>query len=153
MATAASTMASLYSKLKTDAAALIQEIKGLPAGLNETALLKAGSLLQFADQRTHAAVDLGFDVKDRYTKFTWSEILSFNELYFSKKTELEILKAGLLLIKPAPVPGPATQPPVNKYSSTLPGRNLKVSAYKQWLQQELQKLAAANDNDDVVLNN
>jgi hypothetical protein len=35
---------------------------------------------------------------------------------------------------------------------SLPGRQLKVHAYKTWLQQELQQLADAADQDDIEIN-
>jgi hypothetical protein len=36
--------------------------------------------------------------------------------------------------------------------AALPGRQLKVHVYKTWLQQELQKLADAADQDDIEIN-
>ena len=80
-------------------------------------------------------------------------MLSFSELYQGKKTNLEILKAGL--IKEAPPksklgksdPAPIIKPLI----TNLPPQKLKVSEYKQWLHQELHKLAGVSDNDEIEI--
>jgi hypothetical protein len=90
-------------------------------------------------------------------------MLSFGELFNNKKTELEIIAASLVRTAP-PKPYPesssngkpetVTEKIPNKlFKSKLPANKLKVSEYKLWLQQELQKLAHAADSDDIELNN
>lgn len=150
---AAEKMASKYLQLETATRALIKEIDALPSGLNDEALYKANGILQYAQQRTRSEIDLGFDVKDKHTRFTYSEMLSFSELYLTRKTELEIIKAGLVkTATPKPEPGEPPAPPMT-YLSQLPGKKIKVSVYKKWLQQELQKLAGAADSDEIEINN
>jgi len=125
----------------------------LPAGLNDAATSKATMLLQYASQRTPATVNLNWDVKDTTSRFTYSEVLSFIELSGSKKTDVDIIRAGLIkVVPPPPIPGGSTPPVTKTFSSKLPGKKIKVKEYKQWLQQELQKLASAADNDDIELN-
>lgn len=154
MVEAATDMSAKYTGLKTETDALIREINSLPPGLNDDASYRANNLLQYAEQRTSATVDVDFDVKDRKTRFTYSEILSFIELYISKKTELDILRAGLVRTMPTkPAAGAGTKPTVKTFTAQMPGKKLKVAAYRQWLQQELQKLAGASDNDEVTIDN
>ncbi|MFA4851028.1 MAG: BREX system P-loop protein BrxC [Bacteroidales bacterium] len=152
---AAVEMAEKYNRLKSDAEELIREIVALPQGLNNAALNGVNDLLNYAVQRTQQKVEIDFDVKDKNSRFTYSEILSFIDLFNSKKTELDILKAGLIKTAPTkPEPGQPPQPVIKKaISSKLPAWKLKVGAYKIWLQQELQKLAGANDDDDIEISN
>jgi hypothetical protein len=154
MQVAATDMAGKYTKLKTDAEVLIKEIDSLPAGLNESALYIVNGILQFAEQRTRPDIDLGFDVKDKNTRFTYSEMLSFIELYDSKKANLENLRAGLVRIAPPIIkPGsPPPEPTIKSFTTRIPSRKLKLGEYKQWLRQELQKWASAGDNDDIEIN-
>lgn len=154
MQTAATDMAAKYTLLKKDAGDLHKEIAKLPAGLNDEANQKVENILQYASQRTSSVLDIGFDVKDKQTRFTYSEMLSFIQLYNSYKTELEIIRSGL--IKTAPQKQPSGTPSTatkKTYTSTLPGKKMNVSEYKAWLQQELQKLASASDNDEIEINN
>ncbi len=154
MQAAATDMAAKYSTLQKDANALLKEIATLPAGLNDDANTKASNILQYASQRTAATVDIDYDVKDKQTRFTYSEMLSFIQLFNSNKTELEIIRSGLIkTAPPKPTPGAPATPSKKTYSATLPGKKLKVSEYKNWLQQELQKLAGAADNDEIEINN
>lgn len=142
--------ATKYTALEKMAQELIDEIATLPAGINDAAKTKAENLKQYAEQRSNNKIELEYDVKDRISRFTYSEVLSFIDLYTSKKNELDILKVGLVKEKPQdPQPG---QPPKPKtFVTHLPGRKLKVADYKKWLQQELQKMAAADDNDEVIM--
>ncbi|MFZ4462480.1 MAG: BREX system P-loop protein BrxC [Bacteroidales bacterium] len=157
---AASKMAASYSKLKQDAESVLHEIAALPDGLNAKTEYEINSICQYATQRTSSEIDLGYDVKDKQTRFTYSEMLSFIELYNGKKTNLEILRTGLIKLapsKPDPDPSPesgkATQIVTLKtIKTTLPAKKLKVLAYKQWLTQELQKLSDAGDNDEIEFN-
>lgn len=148
-------MAGKYAVLKTDAEALIKEIKGLPATLNSEAQAKAESILQYAQQRTSSEVGIDFDVKDKHTRFTYSEILSFIELYNTKKTEVTILQSGLIRVAPPkPIPGKPDQlVPTKTYTSKVPAGKIKISAYRTWLKEELQKVASAGDNDEIEFKN
>ena len=92
-------------------------------------------------------------MKEKRTRFTYSEILSFIDLHLSKKTELEIIKAGLVrTIPPKPAAGATAKPTTKTFTAQLPGKKVKVAAYRNWLHQELQKLAGAADNDEIEIN-
>ena len=153
MQNAARDMAEKYTQLKIDAEKLIKEISRFPARLNDDALSKSKTISQYADQRIQAKVEIDYEVKDKHSRFTYSEMLSFIELYQGKKTDLEILKSGL--IKEAPPKsklGKSDPAPIIKPLTTnLPPQKLKVSEYKQWLHQELHKLAGASDNDEIEI--
>ena len=154
MQSAATEMSSKYTLLQKEADSLLKEITTLPAGLNDDTNIKAANILQYATQRTAASVDIEFDVKDKQSRYTYSEMLSFIQLFNSYKTDVEILKAGLIKIAPpAPTPGAPATPTAKLYSATLPGKKIKVREYKDWLQKELQKVAAAADNDEIEFNN
>jgi hypothetical protein len=94
MQAAAVDMAAKYSTLQKDANALLKEITTLPAGLNDDANSRANNILQYASQRTAATVDIDYDVKDKQTRFTYSEMLSFIQLFNSYKTDIEIIRVG-----------------------------------------------------------
>ncbi|HTF31193.1 MAG TPA: hypothetical protein VK625_20195, partial [Flavitalea sp.] len=150
---AASDMSAKYTQLKKDAESLIKEIASLPADLNNDVNNKANNILQYAAHRTSAVVDIDYDVKDKQTRFTYSEMLSFIQLFNSNKTELEIIRSGLVRTAPPKSnPGTPATPIPKTYSATLPGKKLKVLEYKAWLQQELQKLAGASDIDEIEIN-
>lgn len=145
--------ATKYTEIETLAGVLIKEIETLPSGLNDNALNKVYALSQYAKQRTVATVSIDFDVKDKQSRFTYSEVLSFIDLYSSKKTEIDILRAGLIKEKaPEPQPGTSPTPTVKKYAVKMPNTKMKVAEYKSWLQGELQKLASAADNDEIEIN-
>jgi len=147
-------MAKRYSILKSEAAALIKEIAKLPANLNDTTLEKAKAIASYAEQRTQTKVEIDFDIKDKHSRFTYSELLSFIDLYNSKKTDLEILKASLIRIAPAkPETGKKPPPTIKTFTTKMPASKLKVSDYKKWLGQEMQKIAGADDNDEVDIQN
>lgn len=153
---AVANLSKIYTQLEADTEALIEEINSLPAGLNTTALSDANELLRYASQRMQKIVTLGFEVKDKQSRFTYSEVLSFIDLYNSKKANMDIIQAGLIRVAP-PVVIPGTIAPVapnvlKTFSSTLPGRKVKVSEYKQWLKQELKKVASFSDNDEIEIN-
>lgn len=153
MQAAASEMAAKYSTLSKEAQALQEEINSLPSGLNEEARQKTAGLLHYAAQRTSATVDIDYDVKDRQTRFTYSEMLSFIELFNGKRTDVEIIRSGLIKTAPAaPAQGTIPAPSIRKYSSTLPGRKLKAGEYKMWLKSELQKIAGASPDDEIEIN-
>jgi len=145
--------AAKYSEVEVLAVHLINEIETLPAGLNDLALAKVSSLKQYARKRTIETVSIDFDVKDKQSRFTYSEVLSFIELYPSKKAEIEIAKAGLIKTKaPDSPPGSIPLPVLKKYVVKLSNTKMKVSEYKVWLKSELQKLATAADNDEIEIN-
>ena len=107
----------------------------------------------YARQRTNETVSIDFDVKDKQSRFTYSEVLSFIELYPSKKAEVEIAKAGLIKTKAPDSPlGNIPLPVLKKYVVKLSNTKMKVSEYKVWLKSELQKLATAADNDEIEIN-
>lgn len=151
-----------YTQLKADADALITEIKSLPEGLNIQALNKTNTLLQYASQRTQTTIELDHNVKDKKSLFTYSEVLSFIDLYDSKSTEIDIIRAGLIRVAPPAITttkgsdsntGVLIEPPTPKmFKSSIPGKVVKVSVYKNWLKQELQKLASVSDNDEIEIN-
>ncbi|MGA1871789.1 MAG: BREX system P-loop protein BrxC [bacterium] len=154
MKNAASDMATKYIQLKKNAEAVLEEINSLPAGLNTSIAQEVNSIVHYAEQRIQKEVEIDFDVKEKHSHFTYSEMLSFIELYNKKNVELEIAKASLQRERP-PAPEPGTPLParsVKTFSSKIPGSILKVGEYKQWLHQELQKLAEANDDDTIKLN-
>jgi hypothetical protein len=152
MQSAATEMASMYFRLQTDAGALVKEIESLPSGLNDYAMTKANNMLQYASQRTSNHIDIDYDVKDKHTRFTYSEMLSFIQLFNSYKTDLEIIRSGLIKkVPPIPVPGVPDKPIWKTYSSTLPGKKVKVGEYKIWLQNELQKIAGASADDEIEI--
>lgn len=163
MHSAAIDMSAKYIDLRSQAERVITEIEDLPSGLNTQAHTKAKSILQYANSRTSGSADIDFDVKDRQTRFTYSEMLSFIDLYSSKRTDLEIITSGLVRTTPSkpystgPVPAsaeePSPPPAAKTYSIQLPANRLKVASYRQWLQQELQKLANAADTDNIEFNN
>ena len=80
-------------------------------------------------------------------------MLSFIQLFNSYNTELEIIRSGIIKTA-APIPTPGDNPkPISKtYSATLPGKKVKVSEYKIWLQNELQKISGAAADDEIEIN-
>lgn len=153
MQAAATDMAAKYSILQKDANALLKEIASLPAGLNDDANARANNILQYASQRTAAKVDIDYDVKDKQTRFTYSEMLSFIQLFNSYKTDIEIIKSGLIkTAPPKPTPGTPPTPTKKTFTATLPGKKVKVSEYKIWLQNELQKISGAAADDEIEIN-
>lgn len=154
METAAKDMSEKYSALKSEAEKLSAEIDGLPKGLNDVAALKASSILQYATQRTSAEVKIDYDIKDQTTRFTYSELLSFLELHGTKRTDLQIIRSGLVkTTTEKPMPGAPEKPQTKTYTAKLPGKKIKVLDYRAWLQQELQKLAGASDSDEIEISN
>jgi hypothetical protein len=154
MKSAAEEMSGKYLSIQKQADDLISEIGSLPAGLNSDAETKVKSIVQYANQRTSAAVEIDFEIKDKQTKFSYSEMLSSIELFDTRKAELELISAELVREKPEVKPPSDPENPVIKtYTARLPSKKMKVSSYKQWLHDELKKLAGANDNDDVSISN
>lgn len=151
--TAMKDCAAKYTEIDALANELIKEIETLPVGLNTNASSKANALNQYAKQRTLSSITIDYDVKDKQSRFTYSEVLSFIDLYPSKKIEIEITKASLIKAKaPEPQPGTPPTPTVRKYAVKILNSKMKVSEYKKWLQSELQKLASASDNDEIEIN-
>jgi len=149
----AGSMADKYSILKSEAEALLAEIDSLPKGLNTEAKENTLSLIQYADQRCIKDVNIDFDVRDKNTRFTYSEIRSFIELYPQKSADLGIIKAGL--IRKEPDKKEANKKGESKtrlFNVKAPSGKMKVSEYKKWLKDELQRLAAADDNDEIEIN-
>ena len=152
MQASATDMSTKYSTLQKDASTLLKEITTLPAGLNDDANARANNILQYASQRTAATVDIDYDVKDKQTRFTYSEMLSFIQLFSSYKTDIEIIKSGLIkTAPPKPTPGTPPTPSKKTFSATLPGKKVKVSEYRMWLQNELQKISGAAADDEIEI--
>jgi len=80
-------------------------------------------------------------------------MLYFIQLFNSYKTDIEIIKSGLIKTAP-PTPTPGTPPTPSKktFSATLPGKKVKVSEYRMWLQNELQKISGAAADDEIEIN-
>lgn len=154
MQEAAKYMAANYTQIQKDAKKLIKKINALPTGLNDEAINKVNNILQYATQRTSSNVDIEYDVKDKQTRFTYSEMLSYIQLFNSKKTELEIIESGLIKTAPSkPEKGAKEKSAKNIYKSTIPGKILKVSEYKSWLLNELQKISGASADDEIEIDN
>jgi len=147
---AMSDCAAKYEEILKLTQSLIDEIKTLPAGLNVEAEQKALSLKQYAEQRIKKDIDLDFDVKDKISRFTFSEVHSFIELYETKKNEIEILRAGLVR-KEQLKPESDGEPKKKTYSTKLPAHRMKVGEFKKWLKQELQKLTSARDDEEITI--
>ena len=155
--------AEKYKDLLKSSEYLISEIESLPDGLNNESLKKAKVIKQYAQQRISDTISLEFDVKDKKSHFTYSEVLSFIEIFPSKEVEISIIQSSLIREEAQEVPQapasstsnkPATTmaPVVKKYSVKLPKTNIKVVEYRRWLKDEMRKLASANDNDEIEIN-
>ena len=126
-----------YTELNTLASDLIKEIEALPSGLNDATLSKAIALNQYARQRKIATVNIDFDVKDKQSRFTYSEVLLLN--YTQAKGRDRNCKSRISQNKST---GSSTRtfqlPTVKKYAVKMPATKMKVSEYKIWLHSELQ---------------
>ena len=83
---------------------------------------------------------------------------NFRVVYTPKGSECSNSEAltltGLIRTVPLnPAPGASHKPTTKIYATQLPGKKISVMAYKQWLLQELQKLAGASDNDEIEISN
>lgn len=143
----------LYSGLKVLAGDLILKIEELPFGLNNESLFKVNAIHSYASQRILQDIELGFDVKESKSKFTYSEILSFIDLVNQRKTELQLIEAELKTEAPISMAASDSvkQIPVKKFSSKIPGKSLKVGAYRNWLKSELHKVSNAQETDEIEL--
>ncbi len=152
MSGAAGLMSSKYLQLKEEADKLATKILEMPEALkalNKDTLSKVTSLSNYAGHRTKSSVSIEYDVKDKTTRFTWSEMLSFIELYPTKQAELNNLSSGLVMTMPDSNIPPS--PVIKTIATRLPGRRVKVSQYRSWLQAEIQKIAGASENDEVEI--
>lgn len=142
-----------YGEILQSLENLTNEIAKLPSGLNDANIEKIKVLKQYAEQRIHTTVKIDFDVKDKQSRFTYSEVLSFIDLYRSKKNDVEVIKSSLVREKaPNNVPGTGGTPTPVIYSVRVPPNKIKVKEYKEWLKAELQKIASASDNDEIEIN-
>lgn len=160
--TAMETCAEQYATLEIIATELVDEINSLPKGLNSDAIYKAQSLIRYAANRKNPSVRIENEVKNLVNNFTYSEVLSFIELFPGKKIDAEILQASL--VREAPpiqanteepelmITAPTT-PKVRKFKTSLPRKEMSVASYKNWLRHELQKLATAKDDDQIEITN
>ena len=151
---AAKVCSEKYTQVESLANEVFKQINKLPAGINSAALYQTKGLLSYAEQRVLGAIDLDNDTKDKNSRFSYSEVLSFIDLANSKKTDLEIIKSGLKSESPT-ISGVNEFIPTAKtkstYSSRLPGKKLRVIEYKNWLQKELHKVSNADDEDEIEL--
>jgi hypothetical protein len=159
---------SKYTEIENSSNNLLREIETLPSGINNEAISKTSNLVQYAQQRKQSTIEIDFDVKDKKSRFSFSEIQSFIELYTSKKSDIDIIQATLIREVP-PIPptpkdedgrptppkpddsDPKPQPP-KQITVSIPKEKMKVSAYREWLKQELQKIASMSDEDEIELN-
>jgi len=155
MEEATNDMVSKYSLLKKEADGIIEMIGTLPKGINDSVLDEVNKISQYSSQRIVPGVDVDFDVKDKNSRFTYSEILSFIDLHNAKKGELDFQKASIISeAPPKPIPvEPGSEPVKRVFHSRIPGLRLKVLVYKDWLKKELQKLAGALDDDEIEIIN
>ena len=160
---AASSMTEKYKTLKDKASALIQEIDALGFVENAIAKSKANSILQFAEGRICETPKITTSIKEDNTKLTYSEVLSANEMFAQKDTEINIVDAQLVREKaeepvvPDPVVDdtptediPQPQVVVNTIKRTLPNADITVAEYKSWLLSEIKTMSAMKDTDKVT---
>jgi len=147
----AKSMADKYSQLESNAEKVVKEINHLPKGLNDEALEKVKGIQNYAMNRTHNDIDIGFDIKDKNSNFTYSEMLSFLELYKSKCMELELIENSLIKEKPEPKKPQGAVSERTVLATKFPSTRLKVGEYKKWLYHELQKMANLDNNDEVEI--
>lgn len=142
-----------YVEIQQSLEKLSEEIAKLPSGLNDANIAKVLVLKQYAEQRIHSTVSIDYDVKDKQSRFTYSEVLSFIELYQSKKNDIDIIKSSLVREKaPEKAPGSESTPNPVIYAVRVPANKTKVKEYIEWLKSELQKMASASDNDEIEIN-
>jgi hypothetical protein len=148
-------MAGKYAILKKEADEVIEKISSLPPRINDTTLEEVKKISQYSSQRIVPGVDVDYDVKDKNSRFTYSEILSFIELHNAKKGELDFQKASIIIeTPPKRIPDePGSEPPKRVFHSKIPALKMKVMVYKDWLKKELQKLAGASDDDEIEIIN
>ena len=77
-----------YAEIETLALCLIDEIKALPENLNTKAMDKAISLFDYSSARKISRVEIEFDVKDKNSRFTFSEVLSLLSYMAVKRRKL-----------------------------------------------------------------
>ncbi len=134
---------------------LKDKIQTLPIGLNSESEYALSKIESYASNRILPEIELGFDVKEIKSKFTYSEILSFIELASQKKTDLEVIEAGLKTQAPEPTIASESVVTVpvqkKKISSKLPSKSMKIKEYKSWLKSELYKVSNASDEDEIEL--
>lgn len=142
-----------YQELLGSIELISKEIETLPKGLNDLNVEKIRLLKQYAEQRINDTVLIEFDVKDKHSKFTYSEVLSFIDLHQSKKNDVEVIKSSLIRVKTPDTPSiPGKTETRVTYSVKLPNSKIKISEYREWLSSELQKIASASDNDEIEIN-
>lgn len=163
-AEAAALMTTRYKKLKESAERLHGEIDAL--GLNENAIAKSkvNSILLFAEGRICETPKITSSIKEDTTKLTYSEILSANDMFAQKETELSIVDAQLIRVKPetpaTPTPSGDDAPEVENVEQkeevvhtikrTLPSPDITVSEYKTWLLTEIKTMSAMKETDKVT---
>lgn len=161
---AAKEMTARYKSLKSLADNLLNEINSLGFQENAVAKSKVNSLLQFAEGRICENPSITTSIKENITMLTYSEVLSANDMYSQKETELNIVDAQLIRVKPEipetptpqednntnNVPAVSEAPVVNRIKRTLPSSDITVSEYKTWLLSEIKTISAMKENDKIV---
>ena len=102
-------------------------------------------------------------IKEDNTKLTYSEVLSANEMFAQKETEINIVDAQLVREKAEEPVVPTlvaddtptediSQPQVvvNTIKRTLPNADITVAEYKSWLLSEIKTMSAMKDTDKVT---
>lgn len=110
---------------------------------------------QYIQQRIKDNIDLDYEVKDKNSKFTYSEILSFIDLAKSKTEEINELKVEIekeaTQSNDVKDPAPGLNVPA-LIKIKLPNKKMKVKEYKNWLHTEIDKLSEANEDDNIEIN-
>ena len=144
-----------YKQIAEQINSLKKKIQSLPSGLNRNVEYTLENAQSYATNRILKEIELGFDVKETKSKFTYSEILSFIDLASQKRTDLELIEAGLKTQAPEPLQaaeeGVTTAVKIKKISSKLPSKNMKVGDYRKWLKSELYKVSSAGEEDEIEL--
>lgn len=162
---AAKIMTVSYTSLRDKAKTLLYEITTLGIAENAIAKTKVESLIVFAEGRMCDNPKITVSIKEDATKMTYSEVLSANEIIGQKETELSIIDAQLIKVKPEPasptviskpedntpvIPVEQLEPVVTTVKRILPTDDMTVSEYKTWLLRELKTIAGMKDDDRIT---
>ena len=156
--------AGSFKRLEDKAIQIIIEIEALANNANTAILSQVKNIKRFAEQRAMNEVALDYSIINSKSGFSYSEYFTFVSLIKTQDTELDICKSSMITIVPQPFPvsnhtdeqdmpivAEPTKPMVRTINSKVPGRNISVSQYKQWLTTELQKVANAQPEDQIEI--
>lgn len=163
---AAKIMSEKYKVLSESAKKLAEEIDLLKIVENAVAKNKVSTILAFAESRICEKPSISNTIKEDTTKMTYSEVLSANDMFGQRETELSIVDAQLIRKKPEPVvvtlpvndevsPTPKPEQDVQQPKSItvkrdLPAPGITVAEYKDWLLQELKTLSGMKYTDKIT---